>query len=236
MNKNIMDNPWARLLAVLVGLPIINLVLSYTVFNILAYFYAAAGRTFLLLLYRVVLTLVELAIVFYFVYPFMRREKDKPNQIIGYRKDKLLSDFGIGIVLALLAFVINMVYAPVGDFIDPGYEQSVIDYFSSQHIALKLFDSMLIPLTAGFVEEIVWRGYGYKGAKKLTGSFLAGAVISSLSFGLVHTQLYVIGFAFLYGLLFCFAFEKTKRIMPLMIGHWLYDFVQFVALLATTGF
>ena len=230
------QNSVVRLLLVLAGLPLINFVLSYAVFNVLAYFYAAAGKTMLFLLYRVVLTLIELTLVFYVVYPFLKLEKQSPTQMIGYKKEKLLSDIGIGILLATAAFAVNFVYAPIGDRIDPGYEQSTTDYFSSQPAVLKVFDSTAIPITAGFVEELTWRGYGYGVFSTITGNAVFAALVSSISFGLVHSQLYVVGFGILYGLVYCFAFEKTKRLMPLMIGHWLYDFIQFVALLIAFGF
>ncbi len=218
------------------GLPLLNFFLSYVVFNVLSYFYAAAGKTFLLILYRVVLTLIELAIIFYVIYPFMKEEKDSPKKMIGYKRENLFSDFKIGIGLAVVAFVLNFIYSPIGDSIDPTYEQSVVDYFKSQHIALRLFDSIMIPITAGFVEEVVWRGYGYRKTKMLTGNFPIGILISSLSFAFVHGQPYVIGFAFLYGVVFCLAYERTKRLMPLMIGHWLYDFIQFLLLMGQVGF
>ncbi len=97
-------------------------------------------------------------------------------------------------------------------------------------------------LIVGFVEELVYRGFGLN----MLSGFLSGRaaiVVSSLFFAALHIPAYFIHWycdgvfllatlisqvitAFLFGLIFGVVFQKNKSIWPTAIIHFWYDFIH----------
>lgn len=81
--------------------------------------------------------------------------------------------------------------------------------------------------TAALCEEFLYRGYALTQIAALTGSVTAGAVISSIAFGLGHAyqgRIGMLGTA-LTGLLYCALFLFAGSLVPCMIAHFLQDMV-----------
>ena len=81
-----------------------------------------------------------------------------------------------------------------------------------------------VPILAAITEEVYFRGYLQP---------RIGIIGSSLLFGLVHsgygTLLQLVAPFFL-GLLFGYLFQRTRSLWAPIAGHFLFDFVQFIAL------
>lgn len=104
------------------------------------------------------------------------------------------------------------------------------------HTWYALLVFILLSMVAGFVEEIIFRGYLQRQLATLSGKTYVGLVLSALVFGGGHgyegaPRMFLI---FILGLLFgCLALWR-KSLRPGMIGHALFDSAQgFLLYLAT---
>ena len=84
---------------------------------------------------------------------------------------------------------------------------------------------VFLSFTAGFCEEAIYRGYVISRLQFVTGGWLLGAVISSLSFGLLHSYQGVgnIALISIYGFLLSLLFVWRKSLVPGIFAHFLLD-------------
>lgn len=85
-------------------------------------------------------------------------------------------------------------------------------------------------ITAGFTEEIIFRGYLLTRFSKLFNSKVIGVILSAFLFSLAHTGYhswveYVS--TFMMGIVFAIHYSKYKNITVLIIAHFLFDFISF---------
>jgi membrane protease YdiL (CAAX protease family) len=95
-----------------------------------------------------------------------------------------------------------------------------------------LVDLMLISLSAGLGEELLFRGVLQTAVARWTGSVAAGIGLASLAFGAVHavsTTYFVL--AGLIGAYLGCLFVATDNLVPPILTHAIYDFVALVYLL-----
>ena len=84
---------------------------------------------------------------------------------------------------------------------------------------------VFLAFTAGFCEEAIYRGYVISRLQLVTGGWLIGAVISSLSFGSLHAYQGVgnIALISIYGFLLSLLFVWRKSLVPGIFAHFLLD-------------
>ena len=80
---------------------------------------------------------------------------------------------------------------------------------------------LIIGCLPGFIEELIYRGIMYSSFRKY--SILTGAVVSALSFGLMHMNFNQIPYAIYLGLIFAFIVEATGSIFSTMILNMLFN-------------
>ena len=87
---------------------------------------------------------------------------------------------------------------------------------------------VFVSFTAGFCEEVGFRGYLLTRLQLLFGvkSWIIPAIISSLAFGACHVYQGLPGFILVsvYGLMFSALFVRTGRLWPGIIAHFFWDF------------
>ena len=100
--------------------------------------------------------------------------------------------------------------------------------------ALAIF--VLLSCTAGFVEELTFRGYLQRQVGALTGNIYVGAIVSALVFGAGHGYEGVrrMVLIFFFGLMFSALVLWRKNLRSAMIGHALFDAAQGVLLFFIT--
>jgi uncharacterized protein len=100
--------------------------------------------------------------------------------------------------------------------------------------ALLLF--ILLSTIAGFVEEIIFRGYLQRQFAALSGNIYAGLIGSALVFGAGHGYEGArrMALIFVLGLMFGFLALWRKSLRPGMIGHAVFDSAQGVLLFIAT--
>ncbi len=106
---------------------------------------------------------------------------------------------------------------------------SVSDVYQGLSIGVRLLQIILIPLTAAFCEELIWRGY-IPTRMELRGHRFWGIVLlSSLSFALIHGVFLVdkLIITFVLGVMSTFYYLKERNLVPLMFTHWVVDLWSF---------
>jgi membrane protease YdiL (CAAX protease family) len=88
---------------------------------------------------------------------------------------------------------------------------------------------VLVSFTAGFCEEIAFRGYLMTRLRLLgkTNSWIVPTLVSAVAFGACHAYQGIAGFILIaiYGVLFSLLYIKTRSLWPCIIAHFLQDFM-----------
>ena len=94
---------------------------------------------------------------------------------------------------------------------------------------LSYLTTIYFSLTAGFVEEILYRSFYFNLFKKTAYQTLIFFVTSSLIFSLVHWEggIHNLFATLVFGFVACALFLTTKNIWPCIIGHCFVDIVYF---------
>ena len=97
----------------------------------------------------------------------------------------------------------------------------------------KILFVLIVPLSAAFCEELIWRGYipphleakGYR-----TPSVI---LLASLSFALIHGVFLVdkVFMTFILGIAATYYYIRERNLLPLFITHWVADFWSFSLLM-----
>jgi uncharacterized protein len=101
-----------------------------------------------------------------------------------------------------------------------------------------------VTFLVGTGEELAFRGillHSFLGKQSSRSRFALAMLVSAIGFALLHSVNYFGGeplpdmlwqlvYTFLWGLMFAPLMLRLKNIIPLMIAHWLWDFVQFTTL------
>lgn len=167
----------------------------------------------------------------------LRLKKVKLRELIGGRWDTP-EDFLLDIAIAV-GFCVGslVVLAVIGRLVGLGNPNQVkevkrlADMLGPQSaVSMTLF--VLLSCTAGFVEEIVFRGYLQRQIGALTGNVYAGLIGSAIFFGLGHgyegTRRMVL--IAMLGILFGLLALVRKSLRPGMMAHALFDSLQGVVL------
>ncbi len=85
------------------------------------------------------------------------------------------------------------------------------------------------PLTAGFVEELIWRGYFIENLLRMGNSEGRSIIFSSISFALIHGFWVVdkLAVTFLFGIIAGAYYVRERNLVVLMVTHVTLDIVAF---------
>jgi len=141
---------------------------------------------------------------------------------IGLKKEKILSQIGIGILLAFAMSLVLTVFPII-----LGLKEMVgsIIYAETWKFVYQFVYSIF---GVALAEELIFRGYIFKKLMEIKNSKWFAIIISSLLFGLFHifngNIIQVFMTAFL-GFVFCIFREKIKgcTLLSLIIAHGMYD-------------
>jgi membrane protease YdiL (CAAX protease family) len=83
-----------------------------------------------------------------------------------------------------------------------------------------------IPISAGFCEELIWRGYVITRLEARGRGRWMTILLSALFFALIHSPLHW-PFTFLFGIVTGYYYTRERSLIPLMITHAIVDFWSF---------
>jgi len=106
---------------------------------------------------------------------------------------------------------------------------SVSDVYQGLSMGVRLLQIILIPLTAAFCEELIWRAYIPTRMELRGHRFWSIVLLSSLSFALIHGVFLVdkLIITFVLGVMSTLYYLKERNLVPLMFTHWVVDLWSF---------
>lgn len=169
----------------------------------------------------------------------LRREGLRLKDLVRPTRRRLARDLLLGVlILAPVAGVVGVVnvlytlFSPATALRGAGVAAILNPLGTPWHVGITL---LIIPITSGAIEELLYRGYALPRLETLTGRRWQAIVIMAAGFGLQHVafsladwRLAIIGGGSMlavgvaYGV---FYFAARQRLLPLMLLHWQADFV-----------
>lgn len=122
---------------------------------------------------------------------------------------------------AIIILILGLVFPQI----DLEQSQSIV--FKDAKGVLEVATSAIALLVvAPIAEELVFRGFIFKGLKNSFG-FIIAAVVSSVIFGVAHGQINVAVDTFCLGIFLCYLYEKTDSIWPAIMLHMTKNAIAF---------
>jgi membrane protease YdiL (CAAX protease family) len=167
-----------------------------------------------------------LFVEWFFVYFLFYRYR-KSNESIRslFSRTKNLLEFRWGPAIFLF-FVFNIIF--VGYILYLISRMPDLTYRGMHPIQAILF-ILLVPVTAAFTEELIWRGHIISGFELRGKSPLAALLISAVSFALIHgvflpDKLLV---TFIIGIVTGIYYQRERNLLPIIFTHWFVDVWSF---------
>ena len=160
---------------------------------------------------------------------FLRAEGESLRSVVGPALDRpRLTALLTALVLGFLLLLFQVIRPLVAELaLGPGAWGEVAAFFRRIPRGVAVYSVLVVPLTAGVCEELVWRGYLLTRFERLLGGRTSAAVLlQALLFGLWHGPSPSLPFSVLAGAVAGLIYAKTRRLVPLMLGHWLFDTVD----------
>lgn len=132
---------------------------------------------------------------------------------------------GYGVYMLLTLFAMSLLGLIPG--VDPNQEQDLgLNTVTISLLPLTFIALVIIP---PFVEEVLFRGYLYGRLKYHRFSRVLAAVITSVTFGLVHGQINVGLDTFILSMVMIFMLERRKSLWVSILMHFFKNLVAFLA-------
>ncbi|MCS6862236.1 MAG: CPBP family glutamic-type intramembrane protease [Abditibacteriales bacterium] len=106
----------------------------------------------------------------------------------------------------------------------------LIDSILKSSVPMKVFAVFVIAVVAPAGEEIFFRGFAYQGIRNRLGAKW-GAVLSSLAFAALHTNLPAFVAYFVLGLVLVWLFQRTQSLTAPILAHGVNNFISVMILL-----
>jgi membrane protease YdiL (CAAX protease family) len=90
-----------------------------------------------------------------------------------------------------------------------------------------LYLATISSIIAGICEEFTCRGYILTRLEKFTGKTVMAILIQATLFGLYHGFTINTIYTTIFGIITSTIYTKTRRLIPIMMGHWLNDSIGF---------
>ena len=169
-------------------------------------------------------------IIVAYIWFALKRRGISMRQLISGRwssAKEILRDLGIGLSFFLL--VGGGMVGGLGHFIKAPPNEAFRHMIPQSATELVLW--IVLSATAGFCEEVIFRGYFQRQFSALTGSIAGGIVLQGIVFGLSHGYqggIFVLLLA-LYGTMFGLLAHWRRSLRPGMLAHFMQDAIGGVA-------
>lgn len=161
---------------------------------------------------------------------FIKKRMKSNFAALGLKKFKIPQAILLIIIASISLIVMTTVAYTAVEKLVPGVnleqEQDTAFHDASGGAELGMAFFALV-IVAPFAEELIFRGFMLPAFAQRFG-FLAGALITSLLFGLAHLQVNVGILTFLMGMLLAWLYKKTGSLWPAILFHSLKNLVAFL--------
>ena len=141
----------------------------------------------------------------------------------GSTKRALILLLGIPIVVTIIDFVLTMVYgiAWFGIFGEPSTNTDLGTSWESSTVDIALL-FLSVAIVTPIVEELMFRGYILDAINRKHSDWTA-IIWSSILFGLIHIDSFVVGQAFMGGIIYGWIRVRTGSLLPSIAGHMMWN-------------
>ncbi len=92
-------------------------------------------------------------------------------------------------------------------------------YYEGLYVWQRLLFVVMIPITSGFCEELIWRGYVISRLEARGRGRRTAILLAAASCALIHGSRFHWVFTFLLGIVAGFYYTRERNLVPLMISH-----------------
>jgi len=204
-------------------MPIIfNAILTPAIVMILVGFREFAGKpVYYIFLYGPYLWSIYDVAFAYLAYIFLKSEGEDVRRILGGVRDKPLPSILIAIGLIAISMTLSYTLSTMFGGNSGGSILKTLPPFTTLYLAT--IGSMI----AGICEEFTWRGYILTRLEKITGKTVMAILIQATLFGLYHGFTINAIYTTIFGIITGTIYAKTRRLIPIMMGHWLNNTIGF---------
>jgi len=141
----------------------------------------------------------------------------------GSTKRVLILLLGIPIVVTIIDFVLTIVYgiAWIGIFGEPSTNTDLGTNWESSTVDIALL-FLSVAIVTPIVEELMFRGYILDAINRKHSDWTA-IIWSSILFGLIHIDPFVVGQAFMGGIIYGWIRVRTGSLLPSIAGHMMWN-------------
>jgi hypothetical protein len=188
----------------------------------------AAGNPVASFIFSMIISLSALGVIAYFLHKRGASWRD-----LGLRKFNVAKAIGyLLLVLLLFIMAVPVVFAVV-KYLLPHFNPDQIqsnDFTSPTTSGAVRLSFLALVIVPPIIEEIIFRGFIFPALASRWG-VIAGAVLTSLIFGLAHLQANVGVYTALLSLLLCWMYLRLRSIIPGMVLHMINNYLTFYAIL-----
>lgn len=152
--------------------------------------------------------------------------KKKVSEALGFKK-VAPSALGFSAIIAVLYNALVMLYVALTNiFLNTGYQEASSAVLGGGFIVTAICAAVCAPI----IEEIIFRGTAFRGAKKGMPAVLAAAT-ASVFFALAHgSNIIWLSYTFVMGLIACYLVKKYDSILPSILFHVVFNLLGGVIL------
>ena len=167
------------------------------------------------------LILIPLTLLFFYIDGNLERTKEMLR--FGSTKRVLLLCLGIPLVITIIDFILTMIYGIVwfGIFGEPSTNTDLGTNWESSNIQIAILFFSVAVVTP-IVEELMFRGYILDAISRKHSDWVA-IIWSSILFGIIHIDPFVVGQAFMGGILYGWIRMRTGSLLPSIAGHMMWN-------------
>ncbi len=171
-----------------------------------------------------------------FLVTVLLRNRGQTFASVGLRKRKVLADVLLGLPTMVFAYALVVMVLNTLALIWPAVFRQMDENMNRLDVlfpALPVLGYACLAAAVGFYEELVFRGFLMTRLRRATGGWTGGVLLSTLIFTALHaleqTPSALVAVTIL-SLTFSAVTILRRSIIPAVVAHALFDFVQFVSL------
>lgn len=170
----------------------------------------------------------------------IRREGLRLADLITWQKESIWREGLLGLGLTIVLYAALLLGGLLGAFLAFGSEAFAFDASAMVNLTRAelpplwyyLWGLIVLPITVAIAEELAYRGYAQPRLEALTNSNWTAVFIVAFGFGIQHIAFSLTDWqsalarfigTFIAGIVFGTIYLRQRRLLPLIIAHWLID-------------
>ena len=172
--------------------------------------------------------IILIPLVLLYIYVDGSLERIREMLRFGSMKRTVILLLAIPIVVTIIDFILNIIYAIVwiGIIGEPSANTDLGTDWESSSIDIA-FLILSVAIVTPIAEELFFRGYLLDAINRKHGDWTA-IILSSILFGLVHIDPFVVGSAFMGGVIYGWIRMRTGSLLPSIACHMMWNMLALV--------